>query len=61
LKGMLEILPLSQFVQIHRSYIVNFKRVTEIEGNIVKLDTIALNIGKNFRDDFIARVRSNSI
>lgn len=61
LKGMLEILPLSQFVQIHRSYIVNFKRVTEIEGNIVKLDTIGLNIGKNFRDDFIARVRSNSI
>jgi DNA-binding LytR/AlgR family response regulator len=61
LKSLLEILPSEQFVQIHRSFIVNFSRITMVEGNTVKVDTIELSVGKNFREDFLNRVKSNSI
>jgi DNA-binding LytR/AlgR family response regulator len=61
LKGLLDLLPGDQFIQIHRSYIINFSRITVIEGNTVKLDGIELAIGKNFRDEFLNRVKSASI
>lgn len=61
LKNLLEVLPDDQFIQIHRSFIINFNRVTFIEGNVVKLGEIELSIGKNYRDDFMNRVKSFSI
>lgn len=61
LKALLDILPPEQFVQIHRSLIVNFNRVTALEGNTVKVNNIELKVGKNFRDDLLNRIRSNSI
>jgi DNA-binding LytR/AlgR family response regulator len=61
LKSMMDILPHDQFVQIHRSYIVNFKKISSIEGNVVKIDAIDLSVGKNYREDFLVRVKSNSI
>lgn len=61
LKSLLEILPAEQFIQIHRSFIVNFSRITTVEGNTVKVDTVELNVGKNFREEFLNRVKSKSI
>lgn len=61
LKGLLDVLPANQFVQIHRSFIINFNHVTEIEGNVAKLGTTELSIGKNFKDEFLARIKANSI
>jgi DNA-binding LytR/AlgR family response regulator len=61
LKNLLDILPPDQFIQIHRSYIVNFNRVTCIEGNVAKIDQIELSVGKNFKEDFLNRVKSKSI
>lgn len=61
LKSLLDILPSEQFIQIHRSFIVNFTRITMVEGNTVKLGSIELNVGKNFRDDFLNKVKLNSI
>jgi two-component system LytT family response regulator len=61
LKNLLDILPPEQFIQIHRSYIANFNRVTCIEGNVAKIDQIELSVGKNFKEDFLNRVKSNSI
>jgi two-component system, LytTR family, response regulator len=60
LKSLLDILP-ADFVQIHRSYIVNFNRITAVEGNTVRIDKIELSVGKNFRDEFLNRVKSKSI
>jgi DNA-binding LytR/AlgR family response regulator len=61
LKGVLDILPANQFIQIHRSFIINFQHVSEIEGNVVKLGQTELSVGKNFKDEFHARIKSNSI
>ena len=61
LKGLLDLLPGDQFIQIHRSYIINFSRITVIEGNTVKLGKTELSIGKIFREEFLDRVKSASI
>ena len=41
-------LPSSQFVRVHKSYIVNIKRVKSIEGNRIKFDDQQLPIGKSY-------------
>jgi DNA-binding LytR/AlgR family response regulator len=61
LKSLLDILPAEQFIQIHRSFIVNFNRITVVEGNTVKVDSIELSVGKNYREDFLNKVKSNSL
>jgi len=61
LKSMLDILPDDQFVQIHRSFIVNFSSIISVEGNVVRAGDAELSIGKNFRDEFISRIKSKSI
>jgi two-component system, LytTR family, response regulator len=61
LKSLLDILPPEQFIQIHRSFIINFNRITVVEGNTVKVDSVELSIGKNYREDFLNKVKSNSI
>ncbi|HEY9048186.1 MAG TPA: LytTR family DNA-binding domain-containing protein [Ohtaekwangia sp.] len=61
LKSLLEFLPGNQFIQIHRSSIVNFHKVEAIEGNCVKINGQSISIGKNYRDEFLNRVKSKSI
>ncbi len=61
LKSLLDILPSEQFVQIHRSFIVNFNRITVVEGNTVRVDAVDLSVGKNFREEFLSRIKSKSI
>jgi DNA-binding LytR/AlgR family response regulator len=61
LKGLLDILPPDQFVQIHRSFIINFNHITVIEGNMVKVGEVELSLGKNYREDFLKRIKSVSI
>lgn len=61
LKSLMDVLPADQFIQIHRSFIINFSHVSEVEGNMVKLGTIELSLGKNYRDEFMNRIRSMSI
>lgn len=61
LKSLLDILPQDQFIQIHRSYIINFNKLDIVEGNTVKINHVELNIGKNYREDFLTLIKRNSI
>jgi DNA-binding LytR/AlgR family response regulator len=61
LKSMLDILPEDQFVQVHRSFIINFSSVRSVEGNTVKVGEAEVSIGKNFREEFIRRIKSKSL
>jgi DNA-binding LytR/AlgR family response regulator len=61
LKGILDELPAEQFIQIHRSYIANFSHIQSIEGNMLKIGTFELNIGKNYREALMEKIRSHSI
>ncbi len=52
MKEMEDVLPAELFIRIHKSYIVNFKRITKIEPHQVGLQDIILPIGKVYRESF---------
>lgn len=61
LSGLEEKLPAGKFYRIHRSYIVNIKAITSIEGFTVKIDKQELPISRNERDSFVERVSGGKI
>ena len=61
ISGLEEKLPSKNFYRIHRSYIVNVKAITGIEGNIVKIRDHQLPVSRSERDAFIAFVASGKI
>lgn len=44
------------FVRIHRSHVVNVRKITAIDGNIVRMGKYALEMSKGMRDDLISRL-----
>lgn len=53
LKNLLEFLPDHQFIQVHRSYIVQTSKVQAIEGNMLILGTHKIPIARNLRDNVL--------
>ncbi|MEM8892113.1 MAG: LytTR family DNA-binding domain-containing protein [Bacteroidota bacterium] len=46
------------FIRVHRSYLVNFEKVESVEGNTITIATTSIPIGKTYRDQFFALVKS---
>ncbi len=46
-------LPASQFIRIHRSFIINKSAISHIEGNRVFIHRIEIPIGSNYKDSFL--------
>lgn len=46
-------LPSTQFIRVHRSFIINKAFITHIEGNRIMLGKIEIPIGSNFKDSFL--------
>ena len=61
ISGLEEKLPGGKFYRIHRSYIVNIKAITSIEGFTIKIDKHELPISRNERDAFVELVASGKI
>ncbi len=65
MKSLEDKLPLSKFKRIHRSYIVNIKRITAIVGNMVEIMELGkikqLPIGKNYRDELMDIISDNKL
>jgi DNA-binding LytR/AlgR family response regulator len=61
ISGLEEKLPSGKFYRIHRSYLVNIKAITSIEGFIVKIEKYDLPISRNERDAFVELVASGKI
>ncbi|WP_174647164.1 LytTR family DNA-binding domain-containing protein [Bacteroides sp. Marseille-P8574] len=53
LKSLLEFLPGNQFMQVHRSYIVQTSKVQAIEGNMLIIGTHKIPIARNLRDEVL--------
>lgn len=53
LTRLLEMLPVQQFLRIHRSYIVNLYRINFIQNNVVSVGATQLPIGKSHRKAFL--------
>ncbi len=58
LKALSERLPFTHFVRVHRSYIVNVRRIEAIEDNMIKLGACEVPIGKSYQEDFTRHLRS---
>ena len=51
LKDLYELLP-TNFLRIHRSFIINLNEIKSIEGNRVFINKTPINIGETYRDAF---------
>lgn len=59
IKGILEKLPADQFVQVHKSYIVNIRKINTIEGNMLHLGSTRITMGLNYTESVMDRVLKN--
>jgi DNA-binding LytR/AlgR family response regulator len=50
LKSLENQLPPTEFLKVHQSYLVNFSRITAIEGNELRLGQKTLPISRNYKD-----------
>lgn len=50
------LLPSSQFIRLHRSFIINKSKVTHIEGNRVFIHKLEIPIGSNYREEFLTSI-----
>jgi two-component system LytT family response regulator len=53
LKGLMEKLPQSRFLQTHKSFIVSTQKITSIEGNILHINQHQVPISRQLREQVI--------
>ena len=65
MKSLESKLPSNIFMRVHRSYIVNIKKIKAIIGNAIEIlesgQAKHIPIGKNYKDDLIAIIESNKL
>ncbi len=57
MKEIGSLLPPDRFFRVHRSYVVNFRHVSKIERDQVKVGTKLIPIGEAFRDSFLKAIQ----
>jgi len=60
IKGILEKLPAAQFIQVHKSFIVNAGKINTIEGNMLHLGKVKITMGLSFADSAMERILKNN-
>jgi DNA-binding LytR/AlgR family response regulator len=58
LKALCERLPFAHFVRVHRSYIVNTRRIEAIEDGVLKIGQHEIPVGKSYQEEFMRRLAS---
>jgi len=56
LKFWREMLPGENFVQVHKSYIVNIAKIDKIAGNQIKIGDATIPIGRHYKQDFMEKI-----
>ncbi|MGE5424016.1 MAG: LytR/AlgR family response regulator transcription factor [Syntrophothermus sp.] len=59
MKSIEEKLPASDFTRVHRSYIVNLRKISFIQKSTIFIGSHEIPIGENYRDAFFAIVNKN--
>lgn len=47
------------FVRIHRSFIINRKKVTGLNNNEIKIGNVVLSIGRSFKQQALAKLKND--
>lgn len=50
LKSMLAQLPVQQFIQVHKSFVVNRDSITGIRGNTIRIGSVTIPISQHFQE-----------
>ena len=58
LSKMIELLPEQKFIQIHRSYIINFEKINFIQNNIISIGQYQLPISKSRKKELMDVINS---
>ncbi|MFC4723424.1 LytR/AlgR family response regulator transcription factor [Geojedonia litorea] len=58
LKGLTSQLPASNFLRIHRSYVVNLHHIQEVETSHVVISKKAIPLSKTYRSELLARLQT---
>jgi len=53
LSKVIQLLPKDKFIQIHRSYIINFEKINFIQNNIISLGQYQLPISKSRKKELM--------
>jgi len=53
LSKLVELLPNEKFIQIHRSYIINFEKINFIQNNIISIGQYQLPISKSRKKELM--------
>lgn len=61
MKNIYNSLPKSDFIQTHRSFIVNIHHVSLIEGNILNIAGHEIPVARNYRETVFARIIKNPL
>lgn len=61
LKNMMEELPSSIFLQVHRSYIVNVHQIQSVDGNQLIIGTYKIPVGKGLREEVFRTILRNRL
>lgn len=57
LKDLEEILPKDKFVRVHKSYIVSFKQIQDLDKSDVTVAGTKIPVGASYRDELLARLQ----
>ncbi len=58
LKYWEEILPEVKFSRVHKSYILNIEKITQISGNRIIVDDDVIPIGRSYKEAFMNKIKS---
>lgn len=61
LSSMFQNLPASQFVQAHKSFIVNIEQITTIEGNLLGVDKYTIPVSRTYREKTMETILKNKL
>lgn len=61
MKNIYSSLPESDFIQTHRSFIININRVNLIEGNILNIEGHEIPVARNYREQVFTRIIKNPL
>jgi DNA-binding LytR/AlgR family response regulator len=53
LSKLIELLPAQKFIQIHRSYIINFDKINFVQNNIISIGQYQLPISKSRKKELM--------
>lgn len=56
LKNLEILLPVSQFMRIHKSYIINIDKISLLYGNQVKIRDVYIPVGKSYKKEVVDRL-----